>query len=254
MLTAMDTLDDETGVPGSGVSDDPQWEQLWRRIDTIPGWLTRAQAAVLHHAARELGPGATILEIGAHRGRSTTALAAARDDVTVVTIDPFITTRLLPGPSVAQELGRTLARFEVADRVTVIQATSRAARSRWADLVDLLWIDGKHDVWTVTDDLRWVAFVRSGGPVYVHDAYSSVGVTLALIANQVSPGSTLRYVGRTGSLAHFVKAPPTRTSRQAFVISLPWWARNIAIKALLRLRLRRTAHRVFGHTDRFDPY
>ena len=59
--------------------------------------------------------------------------------------------------------------------------------------MDLLYIDGKHDYWTFTDDLRWAAFLPEGGRVLVHDAFSSIGVTLGVLA-RVLPSSSLRYL------------------------------------------------------------
>ena len=66
--------------------------------------------------------------------------------------------------------------------------------------VDLLYVDGKHDYWTVRDDLRWADRVPTGGTVLVHDAFSSFGVTLGLLRT-LATSSDLAYVGRTGSLA-----------------------------------------------------
>ena len=86
----------------------------------------------------------------------------------------------------------------------------------------------------------------------VHDAFSSVGVTLALLRH-VLPGNRLRYEGRTGSLARFVVGRPARADRTAMLTELPWWARNMVVKALLRLRATRAAS-LLGHPGPYDPY
>ena len=39
-----------------------------------PGWLTQAQGRALWDAVRRLGPGALVVEIGSHQGRSTIIL------------------------------------------------------------------------------------------------------------------------------------------------------------------------------------
>ena len=38
-----------------------------------------------------------------------------------------------------------------------VEEYSTRARPGWSEDVDLLYIDGKHDVWTFSDDLRWRA-------------------------------------------------------------------------------------------------
>ena len=62
-----------------------------------------------------------------------------------------------------------------------------------------------------------------------------------------------RYVGRTGSLARFEIARPTTGDRLRVVRELPWFARNLVVKVLLRLRLRLLV-RLLGHRDTADPY
>ena len=57
---------------------------------------------------------------------------------------------------------------------------STRARPEWQRPLDLLYIDGKHDYWTVSDDLRWAGHLPPGAAVLVHDAFSSIGVTLGL--------------------------------------------------------------------------
>lgn len=225
---------------------------LWEMVDAVPGWLTRAQGDVLRRAVRDAGASPVVVEIGSHHGRSTVVLATARPDAAVTAVDPFVTARLFAGPSVRASLEATLARFGVTDRVVVRALTSRRARASWSTPVDVLYIDGKHDYWTVSDDLHWVDHVRPGAPVLVHDAFSSVGVTLALLRH-VLPGHRLAYVGRTGSLARFVVAPPRWADRRAMLAELPWWVRNVVVKVLLRLRLAGVAG-LLGHRGPYDPY
>ena len=225
---------------------------LWQAVDAVPGWLTRDQADALWRAVTEAGPSPTVVEIGSHHGRSTLVLASARDDVSVTAVDPFVKARLFSGPQVRQSLESNLRRFQVDHRVHVQPITSRAARAAWSGPVDVLYIDGKHDYWTVSDDLHWADYVRTGCPVLVHDAFSSVGVTLALLRH-VLPGDRLRYEGRTGSLARFVVGRPDRSARLAVLAELPWWARNIVLKVLLRLRATRAAA-LLGHRGPYDPY
>jgi len=249
----MDTLDEEP--PGAAANwGILSWPELWQVIDTIPGWLTEEQALALRAAVRHLPPRPVVLEIGAHRGRSTLVLATARADVQVVTIDPFIRTRLLPGPKVEHELRANLARLGVADRVHVLATTSRRARDLWTDPIDLLWIDGRHDILSLGYDLYWTRHLTPGAPILIHDAFSSLGVTAGLILNQLRPSARLHYRRRTGSLADFAHEPATWRSRSRFALNLGWWLRNLVVKGLLRLRLRGLARSLFGHTISADPF
>ncbi len=90
----------------------------------------------------------------------------------------------------------------------------------------------------------------------IHDAFSSIGVTLALLATTVF-GSSWRYLGRTGSLAEYRREGLGRrdrllnSSRQ--LIQLPWFIRNVIVKALLISKLRPLT-RLLGHTSGDWPY
>ena len=83
--------------------------------------------------------------------------------------------------------------------------------------------------------------MRAGGALLVHDAFSSVGVTLALLRG-VAFGGEWRYRGRAGSLAEYVRAPLAGRARArnaaAQLAQLPWFARNLVVKALIVARLR----------------
>ncbi len=228
------------------------FDDVWPRIAPIGGWLTRDQARVLHDAALDLRAGATVVEIGSHQGRSTLALALARPDVTVVAIDPFRAGGMFGGPATREVFEDNLRRAEVRDRVDHVGEPSGDVRRGWRRPVDLVFVDGKHDVWSTRTDLGWAGLLPPGGRVLVHDSFSSIGVTLALLAF-VLPSRRLRYVGRVGSLATFERARPAARDRWAMVTELPWWLRNVGVKVLLRLRLRPLA-RLAGHHDTADPY
>ena len=87
------------------------------------------------------------------------------------------------------------------------------------------------------DDLRWGEHLPVGGEMLVHDAWSSIGVTLGLLAS-VLCASDWVYVERTGSLALFRRGRPGLADRLRVLAELPWFARNVVVKTLLRLRLR----------------
>ena len=228
-----------------------RFDEVFSAADRIPGWLTRDQARTLYDAARALPTGAMIVEIGSHQGRSTVVLASARDDVEVVAVDPFVGGKF-GGDLTRRRFEQHLVEHGVVERVRLLPQRSMEARAGWDTSVDLLYVDGKHDCRSTTQDLRWARFLPAGGRVLVHDSFSSIGVTLALLF-AVLPGRELRYLGRVGSLAIFERSRPTLADRRRMLAELPWWFRNVGLKVLLRLRLRPLA-RAFGHHDTFDPY
>jgi predicted O-methyltransferase YrrM len=228
------------------------FEAAYAWIEPVGGWLTRDQARVLFEAVRSLPRGATVVEVGSHQGRSTLALALARPDVTVVAIDPFVAGGKFGGPATRQAFEDNLARPHVRERVEHVAERSTTVLDSWRRPVDLVFVDGKHDVLSTLRDLDWGDRLPAGGRLLVHDSFSSLGVTLALLLHAL-PSRRLRYAGRVGSLATFERARPTSEDRLALLHELPWFARNLGIKLLLRLRLRPLA-RLAGHHDTADPY
>ncbi|GCD89471.1 hypothetical protein NLS1_14770 [Nocardioides sp. LS1] len=222
-------------------------------FEAIPGWLTPDQATLLREAASRVPPGGVAVEIGSHHGRSAIVLAAALPvGARLVAVDPFPSDWRYGAPGTEQSFRANLARAGVAGRVDVRVATSADVRRDWSGPLDLVYVDGKHDHWTVRDDLHWADHVTPGGWVLVHDAFSSLGVTTALLRD-VLPSRSLRYAGRVGSLARLQVTPPSRRDRLRMLAELPWWVRNLVVKVLLRLRLRPLA-RLLGHQGAADPF
>lgn len=238
----------------SGATPDPDFEQAWELADAVPGWLTREQGRLLHEQASRLPSGARLLEIGSHQGRSTVVLGqvAQHRAGELVAIDPFVEGRLFGGSPTREKFRRNLDRAGVTAVVTHVEDYSTSVRPRWSEQIDYLYIDGKHDVWTFSDDLLWHRHLRAGGPVLVHDAFSSIGVTLGILL-RVLPSREISYEGREGSMALFRKRRPTLADRLRILREMPWWLRNVGIKVLLRLRLRPLA-RLVGHDSPYDPY
>jgi predicted O-methyltransferase YrrM len=217
-------------------------------IDGVDGWLSDEQARRLHAAAAGCPPDGRIVEIGSFRGRSTIVLAsAAPEGAEVVAVDPHAGTDRGPGEiaGFAREASGDRAAFEanldaagVRSRVRHVAVFSDAALALVHGPVDMLYVDGAHRFGPARADLRnWGARVRPGGSLLIHDAFSSVGVTLAILRELV-PGRTFRYVGRTRSLAEYRAdlAPADRlrnAARQA--AQLPWFFRNVGLKVLLTL-------------------
>jgi predicted O-methyltransferase YrrM len=225
------------------------FEQALASVRGVEGWMTDDQARRLFSRARALSAPATIVEIGSYRGRSAIVLAhGAADGVEVVAIDPHAGNdrgpQQIEGTSAEGDADNAafrsnLERAGVPDRVRHVRLPSQRALAELHGEVELLYIDGAHRYAPARDDIaRWGERVRPGGTLLIHDSFSSVGVTLAIL-RLLAPSGEWRYVGRTGSLAEYRREPVPRLrnfARQA--AELPWFARNLAIKVLLVARLR----------------
>jgi hypothetical protein len=226
------------------------------RVRDVPGWLTDAQAGRLWDAAGRVAPPGQIVEIGSFRGRSTIVLAsAAADGVEVVAIDPHLGGDRGPQEfDDAPDLGeRDRAAFAanldaagVSQRVRHVRARSARAIGEVAGEVALLYVDGAHRIRPASADLRhWGARVPEGGTLLVHDSFSSIGVTVALLAEVIGRHGW-RYAGRDGSLAEFrrgrsLSADERRAEVRRGLALLPWFVRNVVVKTLILARLRRGA-------------
>ena len=230
------------------------FDQVWESVADVPGWLTEGQARLLWESVLRLEPGATVLEIGSHQGRSTVILGQAARAVgaKVIAVDAFVDGRLFGGMTTRDKFEANIARAGLTDVVELVVGYSTKLRPSWDRRFDLLYVDGKHDYWTYTDDLRWSAHLPAGGEILVHDCFSSIGVTLGTIA-KVLFGSRYVYVDRSRSLARFRLGRPRLADRVRVAAQLPWFTWNVFIKVLLRLRLNVVAG-WFGHRGPYDPF
>ena len=217
----------------------------WEAACDVEGWLTEAQARRLFAAAGAVAPGGRIVEIGSFRGRSAIVLAhGARPDVEVVCIDPHagsdrgpreIAARPALGEEDVAAFRANLERSGVHDRVRHVRDFSALALRAFDGPVDLLFVDGAHRFAAARADLaRWGARVPDGGRMLVHDAFSSIGVTLALLTVTV-PRPSWRYAGREGSLALYVRGAASGAwgSGLRELRELPWFAGNLVRKGLI---------------------
>jgi predicted O-methyltransferase YrrM len=218
----------------------------------VQGWLTDDQARRLQARARAVRPGGRIVEIGSFHGRSTIALAqAAPAGVEIVAIDPHLGSDRGPG-EIAEDrdtgesdhraFTRNLTAAGVADRVRHVRLRSEEALGEVPEPIDLLYVDGAHRYGPALDDIvSWGARVTDGGTMLVHDSFSSIGVTGALLRTTVF-GPRWRYAGRDGSLAEYRAARLGARLRARNALEqlalLPWFARNVALKVLIVARLR----------------
>lgn len=238
-----------------------------RAVAGVEGWLSPDQAGWLWRRARAVREDGQIVEIGSYRGRSTILLArASQQSVGVVAIDPHAGNDRGPqqiegteseGEADHQAFLANLRAAGVDDRVRHVRAPASSAGTAVDGEIDLLYVDGAHRYAPARDDIRdWGRRVRPGGVMLVHDAFSSIGVTLALIRLTFAGGG-FRYEGRTRSLAAYVRADLSASERVRNALrqaaELPWFARNLVVKVALATGFTPLA-RLVGYRSREWPY
>jgi predicted O-methyltransferase YrrM len=231
----------------------------------VDGWLTDGQGALLANAAAACPSDGTIVEIGSYRGKSTIVLATAAPlGAAVVAIDPHagndrgpqeIDGYVAEAASDREVFERNLEAAGIRHRVHHVSAFSDQAHSAVPGPVDVLYIDGAHRYRPARADIRdWGARVSDGGTMLIHDSFSSVGVTSAIV-RELLLGRRFRYVDRSRSLARYRADLEGRglRARLANVIrqfaQLPWFVRNVGLKVLLSLGVGR----LIARTGRAAP-
>ncbi len=244
------------------------FDEVQAVVADVEGWMTPGQARRLWTCARTVRPDRTIVEIGSFRGRSMIVLASAvAPGVEVVAIDPHAGNDRGPQELTGFEKEASqdhdmfvanLAQAGVTDRVRHIRKFSHDALADVPGEIDLLYIDGAHRLKPALDDIRrWSAKVRPGGDVLIHDSFSSVGVTGAIAASLLF-SAHWRYLGRSESMTHYRREDLVGRERVANVArqlqSLPWFARNLVIKALTLAHLGFLTGPLFGHDRTTWPH
>lgn len=237
---------------------------VWSKVASVQGWMTKEQGRWLYTAAGTCPPDGRVVEIGSFQGRSTIVLAyGAPPGAEVVAIDPHAGNDRGPQELegfVAQashdhvRFLTNLAHAGVSDRVRHVRRASHDAHGEVADPIDVLYVDGAHRYRPARRDLdQWGARVRPGGVMLIHDAFSSVGVTAAIMTS-LATSRRWRYVGRTRSLARFdADLSPDARSRlvnaMRVLCQLPWFVGNVALKVVLSLG----GGRLWRWTGREEP-
>jgi len=228
------------------------FEEALAAVEHVDGWMSPDQARRLYDAAACTRPGDRIVEIGSFRGRSAIVLAsAAPAGVRLFAIDPHAGNDR--GPQEIDGFGAeaeddhavftaNLAAAGVTERITHLRMFSDAAHGQIDGDLAVVYVDGAHRYGPARTDIRdWGRRIEDGGTLLIHDSFSSVGVTLAIVRELVL-GSRFRYVGRARSLTEYradlgrgLPARATNAARQ--LAQLPWFLRNLLIKVLITVKL-----------------
>ncbi len=244
------------------------FDEVLTSVADVEGWMSPDQARRLYDAARTAAPGQRIVEIGSFRGRSMIVLAsAAEPGVELVAIDPHAGNDRGPqeieGFAVeAQDdhavFNRNLAAAGVADRVRHVRSFSDAALVDVPGAAQVLYVDGAHRYAPARADIRdWGNRVEPGGTMLIHDSFSSIGVTLAILRELVW-SSQWRYVGRARSMTEYRRDLPAGLGAKATnalrqLAQLPWFAKNLGIKVLMSAKLGGLLSKVTGRPAEW-PY
>ncbi len=247
---------------------DPSFDDVFAGVADVQGWMTPDQARMLWDSARALRSGDQVVEIGSYQGRSTVVLASAvPNGATVTAIDPHAGTDRGPQEISGKEteaeqdsriFQENLDRAGVRDRVTYLRHWSQDALAEFEGPINLLYIDGAHRYAPAKLDIdAWGERVAPGGTLLIHDSFSSIGVTAAILSS-LAFSSQWYYVGRAQSMTRYRRdslATNQRvrsTSRQ--LAQLPWFARNVLFKALISARLKRVAVALGADPTQDWPY
>lgn len=201
-------------LPGSGL----RFEKVEEKIYAVEGLLVPGQERWLFEAARALPDGATILEIGGYKGRSTCSLAfgCVSTRKHVFTIDTF-----RGNESDFTGEGRTdffdewrnnIKRNGLVEYVTPLVGFSSEVAKTWSRPIHLLFIDGSHQYADVlTDFNNFYPYVVPGGLVALHDVEAGHPGPLKVWNEQAK--KRLVDIGRCSTLA-FGRKPRQKRERQ----------------------------------------
>jgi predicted O-methyltransferase YrrM len=161
-------------------SEEREFRRVWSSIASIEGLLVSpVQEQWLFKTAKSLPEGATIVEIGSFKGRSTCCLAygCKGTDKHIFAIDIFDIERNIDFKPEERFDGiffdvfwHNIEKCGLAAYVTPIRGWSSEVAKTWDKPIDLLFIDGSHQYEDVLADFEnFFPYVKVGGIVAFHD-------------------------------------------------------------------------------------
>jgi len=268
MASPSTLADHMDNAPGRPQFDRPALVSVMAQVADVDGWMTPGQASTLYDSAVRCPDGSQVVEIGSFQGRSTIVLAMAADpSVQVIAIDPHAGNDRGPQQidGYADEadsdhaiFNKNLADAGVAGRVRHLRMFSDDAHTEVAGELGVLYVDGAHRYAPARADIvSWGARVEDGGTLLIHDSFSSIGVTFAIL-RELLLGSKFRYVGRSRSMTIYradLSSGPLGRAENATrqLAQLPWFVKNVALKVLLSAGLGKIMTKL-GRTAPEWPY
>lgn len=189
--------------------EERRFARAWPLIDSVEGYLSAGQERWLFLTARGLRDGATIVEIGTYKGRSTASigLACVGTSKRLFSIDTFDGNESdFQGPgrrAFFLEWRSTVVRLDLEPYVTPVVGDSRVVSRGWKDPIDFLFIDASHVYEDVVQDFdNLFPYVVDGGVVALHDVGTHDGPTRVWAERR----HLLRNRGTVSNLAYGRKA------------------------------------------------
>jgi len=183
----------------------------FNRALAIQGWMNDRELGFLHGAALSIADGATVVEVGSWRGRSTVAICegvSGKHGVTLYAVDTFMGN--IDNDTMLERHREELAKDQIYTEfcantgrysfVETLRMSSQEASRQFVDgSIDWIFIDAQHTFDAVRDDIRWwYAKVKMGGLISGHD-YHHFEVKRAVAGQlaDVSHWESIWYVRRT---------------------------------------------------------
>jgi predicted O-methyltransferase YrrM len=258
-------MEDSSDMP---LIERPTIDAVLAQVANVQGWMTPGQASTLYDRAVRCPNDSQIVEIGSFQGRSTIVLAlAAAPSIEVIAIDPHAGNDRGPQEidGYADEadsdhaiFNQNLADAGVKERVRHLRMFSNDAHEEVTGDIGLLYVDGAHRYAPARADIAsWGGRVADGGTLLIHDSFSSIGVTMAIL-HELVVGSKFRYIGRSRSMtiyrADLTGGAGSRMKNAARQLAqLPWFAKNVTLKVLLSAGLGKILTKL-GRTVPAWPY
>jgi len=199
----------------------PQLPRLMKRMMSVEGWLTEAEATGLYNTARRLTPPIVAVEIGSWHGKSSIMIAggicATRGPGALYALDPFVgadgyAEGRSPSPSKTEYLDRFRNNVRTAglERFVIpVQGYSYDIVRTWKRPIDFLFIDGDHEYEHVNRDFKdWSPHVKKGGFIAFHDTYNWPGPTRVVEERLRPPGWKVTLRANSLIVAQRVNAEP----------------------------------------------